>query len=573
MSADDPPVSASASAISAEVTNLAGRLQAALGDGYEVRRPLGSGGFAVVFLVRDLTLKRDLAVKVLSPDIVTTTAQVARFRREAEMIAGLSHPNIVPLHFVGGQGDLFYLAMQCVDGGSLADRLTRAEPLGVDEVIRAVTEVAAALAHAHKRGVVHRDIKPQNVLVDKETGRCLLTDFGIARGDDSGSLTATGLVVGTPAYLAPERIIGEKGDHRSDLYAVGVMAFELLTGRTPFHGGVAMASMMQRLAGAPPPVGTIRSDVPEALNDVISSCLATNPDDRVQSAGDIIRALTGVTPSTGRHPTRASAAKRRPVPRAVWIGLSVAGAAVAIGLAIALPRTSEPTAPPPSPAIDTNMVLIAAGPYTIGNDTGSVLARPAHVVRLPAFGIELHEVTVGDFNAFADSTGAPRPWTTMPDPRLPVTRVLWAEASNYCAWKHKDGGRLPTEEEWEAAARGAAGRAFPWGNAFDRSAANTAAAGRNAPAPVGSFTRGATPEGVYDLIGNVWEWTSSALQAHPGGAALPDSVRQYRVIRGGAHNTPSAFATAWHRGYARPATNPEELTFTGFRCAMTPRRR
>ena len=149
-----------------DVDDLARRLGDALGSGYSVERLLGAGGFASVFLVRDLALKRSLAVKVLSPDMITSKTVLERFRREAETVAQLSHPNIVPLHFIGQQDELLYLAMQCVDGGSIADRLEGQRKLPLDEAVRVTREVASALAHAHKRGVVHRDIKPANVLVD-----------------------------------------------------------------------------------------------------------------------------------------------------------------------------------------------------------------------------------------------------------------------------------------------------------------------------------------------------------------------------------------------------------------------
>ena len=557
------------------VDELARRLQVALGDGYAVQRPLGSGGFAVVYLVRDLTLKRDLAVKVLSPDLISTEAQLARFRREAEMIAGLSHPNIVPLHFVGGSGDLFYLAMQCVAGGSLADRIAREKTLPVDDVIRVLTEIASALGHAHKRGVVHRDIKPQNVLVDDESGRCLLTDFGIARGDDSGPLTATGIVVGTPAYLAPERIMGEKSDHRADIYAVGVMAYELLAGNPPFHGPTPMAGMMKRLEGPPQSLRALRDDVPKLLEDVVNGCLAVDPADRFQNAGEIVRALTGATPSSGGQPTRDAAIRKRPVDRKKQLPFVVAGGAVVIAAAAWLAfankaRSVTPTTAPGSTPIDTSMATIAGGSFTIGSDSGAPIARPAHVLRLASFAIGRHEVSIGEYKAFADSTGARHPWAgAMPDSRLPVTKVLWSEAVTYCGWRYKPNGRLPTEEEWEATARGSANRAFPWGNAFDASLANTQSSNRGHTIAVGTIAGGATPEGVADMIGNVWEWTNSAPTPYAVGSALPDSMRNFRVIRGGAFNTPSKFATSWHRGYAPQVAQPDDLEFTGFRCAMS----
>src|SRR3954466_4722503 len=254
------------------VDELAQRLQAALGEGYAVEKPLGAGGFAVVYLVRDLNLKRSLAVKVLSPDLITSKTVLERFRREAETVAQLSHPNIVPLHFIGQKDDLLYLAMACIDGGSVADRLDKTGPLPIPDVQRIVSEVASALAHAHKRGVIHRDIKPQNVLTDAESGRSLVTDFGIARTADS-SLTATGMFVGTPAYLAPEQVTGEPSDHRADIYALGVMAYELLAGKTPFTGNTPTAVLMKRLAGPPEPIMSVRKDTPPELAAVVDTCM------------------------------------------------------------------------------------------------------------------------------------------------------------------------------------------------------------------------------------------------------------------------------------------------------------
>jgi iron(II)-dependent oxidoreductase len=165
----------------------------------------------------------------------------------------------------------------------------------------------------------------------------------------------------------------------------------------------------------------------------------------------------------------------------------------------------------------------------------------------------------------ANKVGAP--WTTIPSAKIPVTGVLWAEAVNYCALKYPAGGRLPTEEEWEAAARGLKARRYPWGDTPDIAAANTESARRDAPAAVGSFPRGGTPDGVQDLIGNVWEWTSSEPRAYPAGKAFPPSSVGMRVIRGGAFDTPDSIATPWWRGYSNPAASRSDLAKTGFRCA------
>jgi serine/threonine-protein kinase len=206
-----------------------------------------------------------------------------RFRREAETVAQLSHPNIVPVHFIGERDGLLWLAMQCVDGGSIADRLVREGPIPVDDAIRITTEIASGLAHAHKRGVIHRDIKPANVLVDEESGRCLVTDFGIARTIDTAALTATGVMLGTPAYLSPEQITGEPIDHRVDIYALGVMLYEMLAGRLPFERATPTAAMMKRLGGPPDSVTMVRPDVPGQISAVIGTCLAADPAARFQN--------------------------------------------------------------------------------------------------------------------------------------------------------------------------------------------------------------------------------------------------------------------------------------------------
>jgi formylglycine-generating enzyme required for sulfatase activity/tRNA A-37 threonylcarbamoyl transferase component Bud32 len=548
--------------------DLGQRLQAALGDAYRVDRPLGSGGFAVVFLVHDLQLRRKLAVKVLSPDLITSKTVLERFRQEATSVAGLSHPNIVPLHFIGEKEDLLYLAMACVEGGSLTDRLEREGRLPVEDASRIISEVASALAHAHKRGIVHRDIKPQNVLLDAESGRALLTDFGIARTQDSTTRTATGIVMGTAAYLAPEQVTGEPVDHRVDLYALGVMSYEMLTGRPPFE------TTLKRLAGPPTPIVQLRPDVPERLQKVLDACLATDPTQRFGDAADIVRMLTGQTPSSGEQGKSALPVRRRGVRRG-WLA---AAAVVTTGLAgaawVALSGGFGTPALPAVPSVDSGMVLFPAGDYLVGSDSAPAESWfPAHRVSLAAFGLDRHEVSVGAYRAWLDSMRAPLPWDadSVPDAAVAATRVTYRQAEAYCRWRHPDGGRLPTEDEWEAAARGAAGRRYPWGDGSPSGRANLASSGRGGPSVPGAFVAGTTPEGIHDLIGNVWEWTSTAMRAYPGGPPVPDSITTWRVIRGGAFNTFDTTATSWRRQPFPEEARPEELTRTGFRCAMDAR--
>jgi formylglycine-generating enzyme required for sulfatase activity/tRNA A-37 threonylcarbamoyl transferase component Bud32 len=543
---------------------LAEELRAALGEGYAVERALGAGGFAVVYLVRDLNLKRKLAVKVLSPDLITSKTVLERFRREAETVAQLSHPHIVPLHFIGQKGDLLYLAMECIEGGSLADRIDREGRLPVDEAARILSEVASALDYAHKRGVVHRDIKPHNILLEAETGRSLLTDFGIARTAEGGSLTATGMVVGTPAYLAPEQVTGEPSDHRADIYALGVVAYEMLAGQPPFTGPTPTAVLLKRLGNPPPPLAGIRADAPPELIATIEGMLQPDPAQRFQSAAEVVRALRGGQPAPGR-PATSALRPRSPTRRGLAAAvLGTLGLVLAVALAWALTHRSRPVVVAP---VDPDMVVIAGGDYTIGSNQGHPYASPAHKVTVKPFGIDIREVSVAEYAAFVNSGRAPAPWTTAPDSLLPVTGVTYTEAMSYCAWRHQPDGRLPTEVEWEAAARGLAGREFPWGSAWVPAAANTQSAGQKQPARVGSYPRGATPEGVHDLVGNVWEWTMTPMSGYPG-HSLPDSMRRYFVIRGGAFDTADSLASVTYRGYQRPETPREYLSKTGFRCVM-----
>lgn len=548
--------------------DLGTRLQGSLGDGYAVHRQLGAGGFACVYLVLDRRLKRRLAVKVLAPDAISSHAVLERFRREAETVAQLSHPNIVPLHFVGDDDTFVYIVMAAIDGGSLAERLAREGPLPIADAIRIFAEVAAALAHAHKRGVIHRDIKPHNILLDAESGRALLTDFGIARTTDAATLTATGVVMGTPTYLSPEQVTGEPADHRADIYALGIVAYEMLAGRPPFEGSTPTAAMLRRLAGPPDPVVKVRPDVPPALAAVVESCLAADPNQRPQSAAEIVHALGDAGTNTARSLPLHIRKARRPVNRTMRIAtLVVLLVAMATAARLLAGRFRPPAVGSP-PILDSSLVLVPAGTYPIGTDSGPASSRPVHRVRLDAFGIGLHEVTVAEYSAFAATGQASLPWNpdAVPEGRLPVTGVTWAEAAQFCAWRYPGAGRLPTEMEWEAAARGTAGRRYPWGNTWQPSAANTGSR-RRAPAPVGSYPLGHSPDGIMDLIGNAWEWTASPFTTTYD--TPPPSASDLYVIRGGAYNSYDAVATAEFRGRARASASRADLASTGLRCAVT----
>ena len=539
-------------------------LQSALGPQYSVEQRIGAGGFAMVFLVRDLSLGRRLAVKVLSPDMALSRTGIERFHREAEAIARLSHPNIVPLHFAGQSENLVYLAMQLVEGESLGDRLAREGALPVADAARIFREVASALDLAHRRGIIHRDIKPANILLEHDTGRALVTDFGVAHVSYEEHLTTTGLVVGTPAYFSPEQVGGLPSDGRSDLYSLGLVVYEMLAGALPFGGRVTHESLIHRMAGKPEGIRKRRPEVPAALDAVVMGCLEPTMENRFQTGAEIVKALDGEMPvSTGRRAWLGKAAVARR--RWMWAVLGVAAAAVVV-VGVGLVIRSITT--PPAPAAPPGMVAVPAGSYLIGSDDDE-RARPAHRIALPSFAIDSTEVTVGAYRRFVRATNAGLPWTTEPDSLLPVTGVRWSEASAFCAWRVQ-GGRLPTEFEWEAAARGLEGRRYPWGNVMDTAAAEIAHPRAASPLRVRSHPRGDTPLGVSDLVGNVWEWTSSRLLPYPGGAPQQGGDTLYYVIRGGAYNTVPAFATVFYRaGVAASPPRRGDIAQTGFRCAVS----
>jgi formylglycine-generating enzyme required for sulfatase activity/tRNA A-37 threonylcarbamoyl transferase component Bud32 len=541
----------------------AARLQAALGPAYAVEGRIGQGGFASVYLVRDLALKRALAVKALSPDLLRSATAMTRFQREAETVAQLSHPHIVPLHFIGHTADVFYLAMAYVEGESLAARLARDGTLDPATTTRILSEVASALDLAHRRGVIHRDIKPHNILLERDSGRALLTDFGIARTAKGVSLTASGEVLGSPTYISPEQLAGEPVDGRADLFALGVVGYEMLAGRLPFAGAIPTELLGERGAEAVEPVEHARPDAPPDLAAAINRCLAREPARRFASADQLVRALGASAAPSARRPAAPSASRARPRRR-----LAVLSVIALLAAAAAYLGTRSHAAPPAGAgSVPAGMALVPAGTYTIGRDDGPLWSRPAHHVALHAFYLDKTEVTVAEYHRFVAATGARAPWRAPPDSTLPATGVPWAQATAFCAWRHPGTGRLPTEEEWEAAARGAAALRYPWGMAWKPGAANTRGALSGRLAPVGAFSAGSTANGIFDLIGNAWEWTMSRASAYPGGSAPPRSTGMY-VIRGGAYNTPDSAADGSRRAWQPPSgASPGELAATGFRCA------
>ena len=328
------------------MTAVPGSLQAALADHYTIERELGAGGMATVYLAEDLKHRRKVAVKVLRPELAATLGP-DRFNLEIKIAAQLSHPHILPVLDSGEAGGFLYYVMPYIDGESLRDRLNRVGELPIADAVRMLVEVTDALAHAHSRGVVHRDIKPDNIMV---TGRhALVMDFGVAkaiaesnrpegglRPRDLGALTTAGMALGTPAYMAPEQAAADPGmDHRADLYALGAVGYEMLTGQPPFTGRTPQEVLAAHVTQKPEPVQNRRPGIPGPLAIAIMRCLEKRASDRYQTAEQLLAVLEPIgTPSGGTTPAQTAPYPAQAVDR--WYGhpFRVAGMFLIVAVAV-----------------------------------------------------------------------------------------------------------------------------------------------------------------------------------------------------------------------------------------------
>jgi serine/threonine-protein kinase len=276
------------------MTSFEDRLNHTLSSAYNIERELGGGGMSRVFVATDRILGRRIVIKVLSPEL-TAEVNRGRFRREMQVAAQLQHPHIVTLLSAGEQDDLLYFTMPFIRGESLKTAIEKDGPLSVAETLRVLNHVGEALDYAHQAGIVHRDIKPANIL--RSGSYSLITDFGVAKAlnaamPSSQGMTATGMAIGTPAYMAPEQLAGDaSADHRIDIYAVGLLAYELLNGKSPYAGTTPQRMLAAVLTQDPPPLIEVRPDVPQWLSDVVMKCLSKEPENRPATAREFLNSL------------------------------------------------------------------------------------------------------------------------------------------------------------------------------------------------------------------------------------------------------------------------------------------
>ena len=500
---------------------------------YKIEEHIGSGAYADVYRATDSMLKRTVALKVLKPMLLADEEAFARFVQEAQTAAGLFHPHIATVLDLGEAEGRYYIAMRYVDGPSLDRLLAENGPLPWVEALRITVKIAEALQFAHDKGLIHRDVKPQNILVSESEG-ALLTDFGLVKAIATSGLTTTGSFLGTPHYMAPEIWNGQEVASGTDQYALACVLVEMLTGQILYNGNTPPAVMAKHFQ--PPPLPEAWPDrVPAGIGSVLRKALTQNLEQRYQDLADFSAALK-LDRSVGvGHQPRIEVLSQ-PVPAHQPVkDLS--------GLV-----TSD------NPA-GIEWIEIQAGVFLYGDRKKEKLIDKAYL-----FG--KYPVTNKQYKLFMDAhldQQVPKHWDkenrTYPNGNAnhPVVSVSWHDAVAFCQWAKC---RLPTEEEWEKAARGTGGRKYPWGDDWvDGKYCNSKEAGIKGTSPVDQYPDGVSQYGIWDMSGNIWEWTASK------------GIFGQHILRGGSWSYDDGDVRSANRYWVSPGNAWFNV---GFRCARSP---
>ena len=561
---------------------------------YKILDLLGQGGMASVYKAYDSRLEREVAIKIIRRDSFPPDAlqdMLQRFDREAKALARLSHPNIVKVLDYGEYEGSPFLVLEYLPGGTLTQKV--GAPMHWKDALQLLLPVVRGVEYAHKHEIIHRDIKPANILMS-EVGHPTLSDFGIIKllqPDNSEMLTATGMAMGTPVYMAPEQWTG-KTSARSDMYSLGVILYELITGYRPYTSDTPGGVFLKQVTEPVRLPSEIIPQLPEPVEQFLLKVLSKDPERRYADLGEFIKEveylLESESPSALDLTVRAVTQKldQQPAvkdavivvaqphrPRRQWILVLGIGFVLTAALAAVLAVFFIFKFMQAGKNSDQQMVLIPAGEFTMGSNTGDADEKPVHKVYMDAYSIDKYEVTNAAYEACvtANVCNPPLDTTMYVDPQYadtPVVYVNWNMAKAYCEWR---GAQLPTEAQWEKAARGTDGRIYPWGNSIECTFANYGACSEG-PKPVGSYPNGSSPYGVFDMAGNVYEWVqdyySSSYYAlaplkNPPGPDVPESENR-RIIRGGSFGYDLSYATTTRRFGYMPN---ETYGYLGFRCA------
>jgi serine/threonine protein kinase/class 3 adenylate cyclase len=519
---------------------------------YEILQELGVGGMGVVYKVNDQETGEVLALKVLRADIASDTAAMERFKNELRVARRITHPKVCRVHEFGRASGTGYISMELVEGQNLheiQDLRRQYDPatmgcLPLPESVGIALDLCDALAEVHRQGAVHRDLKPSNVMVTANDDVKLM-DFGISRFGNTG-LTATGVTMGTPRYMAPEQVAQKALTARTDIYSFGLTLFEMLTGRPAFDGGSMLDVAMKQLHAEPPPPRQLQPAIPVELEQVILKCLPKDPARRYASMRDIAADLRRIADTTGESP-EATVAIRPADSRTVV-------------------HEVQPGEVRANPRDGLSYVWIPPGKFICGasaNDPEtSVSEIPRHEVTLTrGFWAGQNPVTIGAYKRFASETKTPLPGDIQKswNDQCPIVGVTWHEATQYCQWAK---GRLLTGSEWEYSARAG----YPGPRYGDPNRIAWFRVSPPGPRPVRSKEPNAW--GLYDTLGNVWEWCSDwfeEYQEEPLTDPPGPPTGEFKIIRGGSWDDHPRIARLSVRSWRRPEYHSPAC---GFRCSL-----
>ncbi|MCI0490318.1 MAG: bifunctional serine/threonine-protein kinase/formylglycine-generating enzyme family protein [Blastocatellia bacterium] len=645
---------------------------------YRIEERIGQGGMSKVYRATHIYMDHRVAVKTLQAELSSNQMALERFRREARAAAQIHHPNAVAVTDFGVTTDtgIAYLVMEFLEGWNLREKIQEQKQLDYQQAFLIVEQTCAALHAAHTSDIIHRDLKPDNILLLKsEDGevRIKVLDFGIAKLKTTSemiNLTQQGTIVGTPHYMSPEQCRGEELDARSDIYSLGVIIYEMLTGQVPFQAPTPVGVAIKHATEPPAPPRVLRGDIPSQIEEIVLRALNKRREDRQASAVELSREFeralytssmeikrvetemispavdtapapptpvttrmpvqpnetegldgkagivetlapdtykTGIAYTTGEEsnasiePPVASQEKSRPrfntgylSPRPWFLDehpaiagvlallnkyrlvlVGITAVVILVVAAIILSREGADENGPagqgrtdPAAAAPPGMVAVKGGKFLMGSDDakGDYASKPTHFETVPTFFLDVNEVTSEEYQRFVRETNHPVPthWKNgefkAGTAKFPVTNVSWTDAMAYAKWAKK---RLPTEIEWEYAARGTSEYLYPWGNDWSPSRANLKESGASGPVAVGSYPYGRSWCGTADMVGNVSEWVADDLRPYPGSQIKTDP--RLKIYRGGDYKDSRDDLLITNRRYDYAN---KRLPNIGFRCAL-----